>query len=247
MSARLHNERPAPRAVPEERLHVSRILLEMVTHDLRNPLSAILLSTDSILRTGACPHELTHRLLRIHDGAKRAIRLLRDLLDVSEVRKYGRITIIRAPADLHAAADAATDEVRSVFPNRLIVRERCGPAAGEWDFDRVVQMGVNLITNAVKYSPEGTAVDVRTGGDDRWSYLEVHNVGDPIPLPRMRHLFQPPRGDPTGVPDRRHGLGLGLYIVGQLVRSHQGVIAVESTAERGTNVLVRLPRNLLWA
>jgi signal transduction histidine kinase len=241
---------PSPtvdRSSPEEPLALTPVLLDMVSHDLRNPLNAILLSTDSILRNGDFPRELEPRLKRIHDGAERAMRLLRDLLDLSEVRRFGGITIKRTTADLHAAADVATDEVRSVFPHRTVVRERCGPASGQWDVDRVVQVGVNLISNALKYSPDGTAVDVRTGGDEQWAYIEVHNQGEPIPSGRLRNLFSPRQGGSAAEAHRPHGLGLGLFIVDQLVRSHQGAIAVESTPERGTNVLVRFPRNYLWA
>jgi signal transduction histidine kinase len=237
----------ADRGPPGEPLALTPVLLDMVSHDLRNPLNAILLSTDSILRNAGCPRELEPRLKRIHDGAERAMRLLRDLLDLSEVRRSGGITIKRTSTDLHTAADAATDEVRSVFPHRTVVRQRCGPASGQWDVDRVVQVGVNLIGNALKYSPEGTAVDVRTGGDEQWAYLEVHNQGDPISPGRMSNLFAPRQGAPPAEAGRPHGLGLGLFIVDQLVRSHQGAIAVESSPERGTNVLVRFPRNYLWA
>jgi sigma-B regulation protein RsbU (phosphoserine phosphatase) len=219
-------------------------MLEMVSHDLRGPLSAILLSTDSILRTGQCPLDLEERLKRIHKGAERAIKLVRDLLDLGQARTHGRIRIFPAPMDLHAATDVAVDEVSGLFPQRKIARECLGPASGHWDIDRVVQVGVNLVTNAAKYSAEGTVIEVRTGGDDRWAYLEVHNQGEPIPGPRMRHLFEPPRAGELDV--RRQGLGLGLFIVDQLVRSHKGVIAVDSTRERGTTVLVRFPRTTVW-
>jgi signal transduction histidine kinase len=117
-----------------------------------------------------------------------------------------------------------------------------GDGRGEWDADRLVQALGNLVTNAVKYSAEGTPVNVLTRGEEDRVVLEVHNTGTPIPADRLPHLFQPmqravARSDPGS-----RSVGLGLYIVRHIVSAHEGTIQVRSTEGEGTTFTLALPR-----
>ena len=100
----------------------------------------------------------------------------------------------------------------------------------------------NLVGNAIAYGERGAPVDIAIEGDGRDVELKVHNHGPPIPAELMPVLFEPFR---RGVPEDRspRGLGLGLYIVQQIVLAHDGSIGVDSTAQDGTTFTLHLPRH----
>ncbi|RKG96028.1 ATP-binding protein, partial [Corallococcus sp. CA047B] len=110
------------------------------------------------------------------------------------------------------------------------------------DPDRLSQVVQNLITNALKYSPEDTAVLVETRGEADAVVLSVHNQGAPIPPERLKALFQPLQRGTEEVDTAGRSVGLGLYIVQSIVDAHGGHIGVQSTAEVGTTFTVRLSR-----
>jgi signal transduction histidine kinase len=99
----------------------------------------------------------------------------------------------------------------------------------------------NLLANALHYSPPGTPVRVTSRGEEGAVVLTVHNVGTPIPPEVLPRLFHPMQRGVEQVSEAR-SVGLGLYIVDQVVRAHGGTIQVASTAEAGTTFTVRLPR-----
>ena len=218
-------------------------LLGMVSHDLRDALQVITLANAALMRKerqlGA---SLTRGLRRIESATARATRLIRDLLDFTQLRMGGQLTLAPSKVDLDRVIDGALDEVQTRFPPRRIDRQRCGDVWGSWDPDRLTQIAVNLLTNAFKHSPESTPLGIRTVCEDGWACLEVHNLGEPIAAQHLGHVFQPLQraGKPAGHP--HGGLGLGLYIVDELVRSHHGQVTVQSSRENGTTFSVRLPR-----
>jgi signal transduction histidine kinase len=131
------------------------------------------------------------------------------------------------------------EELEAASPERTVsLRVEPGRYEGEWDADRLVQVVSNLGSNALQYSPPDTPVTftLQDGGES--VVLEVHNVGNPIPPETLPHLFDPFRRASSG----GGGLGLGLYIVEQVVKGHGGRIAVTSTAKSGTVFRVVLPR-----
>src|SRR5688572_5746980 len=131
--------------------------------------------------------------------------------------------------------------MRVAWPDRPIDVAVHGDAHGEWDPARMSQTISNLVGNALAHGDRAAPVHVCVDGQGRDVELTVHNDGEPIPLELVPVLFQPfNRGE---IPDRSpHGLGLGLYIVEQVVHAHDGSIGVESSAETGTTFTVRLPR-----
>jgi signal transduction histidine kinase len=110
-----------------------------------------------------------------------------------------------------------------------------------WDADRLAQLVSNLLSNSVHYSPPDSPVRIETHGEGREVVLTVHNAGAPISPEVLPRLFQPMQRGVAGVSDVR-SVGLGLYIVDQVVRAHGGRVEVSSTAEAGTTFTVRLPR-----
>jgi PAS domain S-box-containing protein len=217
-------------------------LIGIVSHDLRNPLSAILLGATALARRENLDERSTKAVVRIQASAERAVRMVKDLLDFTQARLGGGIPVEPKPLDLHALTWQVVEEVRASFPERDLVVTAQGNGQGTWDADRMAQVVTNLASNALKYSPPDTPVSVRTRGDGDQVELEVHNEGAPIPPEALGRLFQPmqrasSQGDTAG-----RSVGLGLYIVDRIVQAHGGTIAVKSTEGEGTTFTVRLPR-----
>lgn len=133
--------------------------------------------------------------------------------------------------------------MRISHPERDLRVEARGDGGGAWDADRLAQVVQNLVSNALKYSPEDTPVTVRSwdGEDGRVSF-SVHNVGTPIPPEALGRLFQPMERLSSQVDRLGRSVGLGLYIVKHVVDAHGGTVDVTSAAGEGTTFTVWLPR-----
>ena len=218
-----------------------RQLIGIVSHDLRTPLSAVLLSA-SLLERSSLDEAQEKRVRRIRASAERAVRMIRDLLDFTEVR-HGGLTLHPQDADFHALVDAAVEEVRSQAPGRVLLHSWTGDGAGTWDADRLAQVVSNLLGNALAYGDPATPIQVVSRGEADGVVLEVHNAGAPIPEDLLPRLFAPlERGTPHRENRADRSIGLGLFIVRQVVQAHGGTVSVTSTAEAGTTLTVRLPR-----
>jgi PAS domain S-box-containing protein len=227
----------------EERNRFEQHLLGIVSHDLRNPLGAILLGATGLLEMEESD-DVTSIARRIHASAERATRMIRDLLDFTQARRGGSIRLQRRSIDLHELASASISETKASYPGRVVELTREGNTRGAWDADRLAQVIINLVTNALKYSPIGTPVAVRV--EDRGDAVElaVHNEGAPIPPERLGQIFAPLQRATDEIDLQTRSVGLGLYIVEAIVRAHEGTVSVVSILEAGTTFTVRLPREL---
>ena len=225
----------------EKRTEFEQHLLGIVSHDLRNPLGAILLGATALLETGE-NEWVTTIAERIRSSAERSTRMISDLLDFTQARLGGGIRLTRSPVDLHALTTATIREVEATYPDRIVALTRSGDTQGTWDADRLAQVVTNLVTNALKYSPAGTPVAVHTMDQDSSVELTVHNTGVPIPAERLGQIFEPLQRATDEIDRKTRSVGLGLYIVDAIVKAHGGTVGVVSTAESGTTFTVRLPR-----
>jgi signal transduction histidine kinase len=217
--------------------------LGIVSHDLRNPLSAIIASAGFLLDDESLNGRQLRPVQRIARSADRMARMIADLLDFTRGRLGGGIPLSRQPAtNLRHICRHVVDELEASHPGRELRLTAEGHFVGEWDADRLAQVIGNLGKNALDYSPEGTPVDFRLHDEGTALCLEVHNQGAPIPEDRLTHLFEPFRRASQDESRPSPGLGLGLYIVQQIVQAHGGTIEVRSTVADGTTFTVRLPR-----
>ncbi|NRD57511.1 ATP-binding protein [Corallococcus exiguus] len=239
----VHELRQA-QAQQQQRADFEQQLIGIVSHDLRNPVSAILLGAASLMRREELDERSTKAVSRIQSAAERAHRMIRDLLDFTQARLGGGLHIQRRASDLHEIVDGVLEEIEATHPDREIRRRRSGSGLGAWDPDRLGQLAQNLVTNALKYSPRDTAIRVETHGTADTVTLSIHNAGAPISPEQMGRLFQPLQRPSGEVDHSSRSIGLGLYIVKKLVEAHGGIITVESTAEAGTTFTVRLPRDV---
>jgi PAS domain S-box-containing protein len=218
-------------------------LIGIVSHDLRNPMNAILMAATLLLRQEGLGEPQRRSLQRILSSARRATRMLSDLLDFTQARLGGALPVTLRSLDLHELTCQVVEEVQLAHPYRRIVLEQMGDGRGEWDGDRLAQLITNLVNNAITYGDEHCAVQVRTLGRADAVVLSVHNEGPPIPAEMMPQLFQPLRRGASKGSRGEHSIGLGLFIVKHIVDAHGGGIHVDSTAENGTTFTVCLPRH----
>jgi signal transduction histidine kinase len=225
----------------QEELGPEAMLLGIVSHDLRNPLGVVTMGASLLLA-----QELTdaqRRLVTKIDAAgRKASHLIADLLDFTAARGRG-IELSPQSQDLHTLVAQAVDDLQTISPDRVIEHEQDGDATSRFDHARVEQIVTNLIGNALQHSTPPTKVLVETRGEPDAVVFSVTNYGRPIPDTIQQRLFAPlRRGENAGV--RRGSIGLGLFIVHQLVLAHGGTIDVVSSEADGTRFTVRLPRAL---
>jgi signal transduction histidine kinase len=208
--------------------------IAILAHDLRNPLNTVLGAAQVMLRSDdiAAAHRAGERVAR---AANRMVAMIRDLLDHARAAAGG-LSISPEPVDLGALSRELVEEFEVADPNRNISLEVTGDVHGEWDVARLYQALSNLIGNATHYGGGRARVILADHGES--VEIAVINVGPPIPADLLPTLFQPfKRGHHDGM-----GLGLGLYIVDLIARSHGGAVTVDSGLARGTTFVLRLPR-----
>lgn len=216
--------------------------LGMVSHDLRNELAAISLSAARILtRTiGGPGTEISASAITIERVAGRMGRLIGDLLDLVSM-EAGTFTIVVAE---HDARSPVADAIDSYMPIAAVKRisvecnTRTGSIRAQFDHQRIVQVLSNLLSNAIRFSPEGGTITVSTETSGEEVCFSVSDAGPGIPAERRQSVFDRfSRGDRRD----RGGFGLGLYIAKRIVEAHHGRIWVESELGRGSTFRFMIP------
>ncbi len=214
--------------------------LAIIAHELAQPVTAIQGNTQIVRRrlTNVAPGE-SERLKSIEEATGRMQRLVSDLRDAAFIGT-GRFSIEPEPLDLVETIHHVVAQPRSSGPSRRVEIIAPDSVTGVWDPDRIGQLVSNLVGNAIKYSPEGSRVQVvvEDGKDD--AVIRVIDEGPGIEPDQQRTLFQPfSRLDTSTGP----GSGLGLYICKAIAGAHGGDIRIESVQGKGSSFIVTLPRN----
>jgi phosphoserine phosphatase RsbU/P len=229
------------RALAEDRALFAEQMVGIVSHDLRNPLSAILMGAKILSRTEKAPHKV--RVLgHVTNSAMRAQRLIEELLDFTQTRVGGGLPVAAKTLDLHALVATIVAELALAFPERHILHRLAGDGDVMADPDRVAQLLGNLVGNAMAYgTPKGT-VTVRSFVDDDCASVSVHNTGTAIPADRIEALFEPMVRGVTEASSAR-SVGLGLFIVKAIAKAHGGDVQVVSSSATGTDFTFSFPRH----
>jgi len=168
-------------------------------------------------------------------------RMIDQLLDLTRVRSGGGVRIEPRATNLAVLAEQAIGELEVAHPDWTIHRTAGGDPNGEWDPDRLLQIISNLVANAGQHGRHGGPIAVSVdGGRPDAVDLVVRNQGV-IPQDLIPSLFDPLRGAAQRR-DHVRGLGLGLFIVKEIVEAHGGTVHAASSADEGTAFTVTLPR-----
>jgi PAS domain S-box-containing protein len=217
-----------------------------VSHELRTPLTAIKGSVDNMLDgiTGPMNEKQTRYLARIKSNADRLTRLINDLLDLSRI-EAGKIDLKPANLALVGLAQEIAENIRPVAAEKLIRLEVAASDTGAtaWaDRDKIIQVLMNLIGNAVKFTPERGKVTVAVHKNgDGWAQISVADTGPGILPEEARRIFDRFYQIAQVGKQKAKGTGLGLAICKTLVEMHGGRIWMESEVGRGSTFFFTLP------
>jgi len=218
--------------------------LATVSHELRTPLTPILAWVSQLRRRRLDPARTARALEAIERSARAQARLVDDLLEVSRIIG-GKLRLDLRPMRLASAIEAAIEAMRpaAAAKNIRVVTSLDPRIELIWgDPERLQQVVWNLVSNAIKFTPEGGRVDVRLECVDSHLELTVRDTGRGIAPEFLPYLFERFRqADPSST-RALGGLGLGLAIVRHLVELHGGTVEAESAGEgMGTTLRVRMP------
>jgi PAS domain S-box-containing protein len=235
----------AARAEADVANHAKDRFLAVLSHELRTPLSSIIGWTRILRNSRIGESERAHAAEVIERNAQRQAHLINDLLDISRITA-GKIELDRSPVDLASVTGEAVDSLRAdVEAKRLRMTTELDGATGEvlGDPMRLHQVVLNLLTNAVKFTPEAGRIDVRLSRQGEMARLAISDSGEGIDPAILPYIFEPFRqGDGSQTTRVQRGLGLGLTIVRQLVELHGGTVKAESAGKgAGTTFTVELP------
>src|SRR6266852_5296826 len=262
--ARLHEKAEANQALAQSyqqleqlnyqlagEIQLKDIFVSRASHELKNPITTIRGQTQLTLRRLAKSQVTASELLplqthleKIDAQTHRLHTLIDDLLDVSSLGS-GRISLRLEPCDLGSLCREVVEDQRALSGRDIELELPSDPIMHQADCQRLTQLIVNLVTNAVKYSPENTILWVCISQEPSGVILTVHNDGPAIPQEQQTHLFEPFYRAPQAEHSPTRGWGLGLSISKEIVERHEGHIWVESSEGKGTTFFVQLPLSVV--
>ncbi|MDB4975894.1 MAG: hypothetical protein JWN48_4235 [Myxococcaceae bacterium] len=218
--------------------------LAMLSHELRNPLGAIVAAT-ALLQAGRADTEKRHKLLHILERqSQHMARLLDDLLEVSRVTQ-DRIELVKTTVDLTAVTREACDAARASMDERGLtfsVKLEARPLYVDGDAARLQQIETNLLHNAAKYTPRGGHVELELRREGDTALISVRDDGMGIQPDMLQQVFELFVQNKRTLDRADGGLGVGLTLVRGLVNKHGGSVSASSEGEgKGSQFVVRLP------
>jgi signal transduction histidine kinase len=213
--------------------------IAVLGHDLRNPLSAVSATAELLMLKRSEP-ELVKLGQRLQATTSRMARLIDDVMDFARGRLGSGIGITVAPTpDLESALRGVVDELCDANPDREINAAFALNQIVRCDRTRVQQLLSNLLGNAITHGAENHPITVMARIENEQLIISVANGGDLIGPETLGKVFEPYWRPASSKPGG--GLGLGLYICKQIVKAHNGILEVRSSAEDGTCFVARMP------
>lgn len=219
-----------------------QLFLGVLGHDVRTPLGAAKVSAQGLIGANTLSVGQLRAAEIIVRSTGRVERMLTDVLDFALVGLRKGLPVNPIAMDLLVVVQDVAQEIRVLYPDHTVKILFNGDQKGEWDTARMHQLVSNLVENAARHGRAGRPITVSSVGQDTEIVLSVHNEGEPISAELLPRIFEPlVRNAEHAKPE---SLGLGLYIAQEIVKAHNGSIAVESKTKGGTTFTVCLPRKI---
>jgi two-component system, chemotaxis family, sensor kinase Cph1 len=207
------------------------LMLAALGHDLRTPLSAIAMAATLLSGESSTSADLGARIAR---SSGRMQRLVDHMLDVSRIQSGLGLGVNRQHGDLATLVRHAVEEARTGFPGTELHVSLPELVPAHFDADRMGQVVSNLLSNARHHGKLGKPIHVTLTLDQEHAVLSVTNEGGPIAPATRAQIFQPFKVESLQHRTNRTGLGLGLHIVNEIVKSHRGRIEIEDADDKVT-------------
>ncbi len=240
-AAELAERVAAARRELEELDRAKSAFVAIASHELRTPLTALQGFSEILAVRRLPPEEVTRLAEVMRREARRLGRIVSDLLDLSRIERGLEPALCRIPLELEPTIEGTVDIFRQGTATHLLSTE-CEPALPvvDADPDALERVLTNLISNAIKYSPNGSTVRVGARALDGGVAIVVADAGRGIPAEALSRVFEPYYRVPDAAGSAR-GTGIGLAVVKALVEAHGGTVRVDSAPTLGTRVTVVLP------
>lgn len=243
---RLLSAERAARSQFERANQIKDDFLATLSHELRTPLNSILGWTHMIRKDAHNPERLKLGIEIIDRNAKAQAKMIGDLLDMSRILS-GKVRIEAKPTDpLQIISSAVETVAPTALTKGIKIHLRADTALGiaEVDPDRLHQVLLNLLSNAVRFSKPNSSIDVIATPSDTEISISIRDYGDGIPPEFLPYVFDRFRQADSSTTRKHGGLGLGLAIVKHIVELHGGQVTAESTGNgHGATFTITLPRN----
>lgn len=215
-------------------------LVSTVSHELRTPLSSILGFTELLLTREMDPKRQKRYLETIHKEAKRLTNLVNDFLDLQRM-EYGNQTYHKSKFSLVELTNETVDSFRISDSHTITIVDKTTSSMVNADADRIRQVFTNLISNALKFSPDGGQVTITLEKVNDDIIASVKDEGIGIPKKEAAHMFEKFHRFDSGYSRKIGGTGLGLAICKEIIEKHGGKIWIESELGEGTTAHFSLP------
>ena len=229
----------------KEAIRMREEFISVAAHELRTPLTTMYarlqLVERRLARDDLDPATVLRDVTLVRQAADRLKALIDRLLDISRIRS-GQLQVERQSTDIAAMIESVALMLAETSARQIAVLASGPPESYRMAVDgmRIEEVVVNLVDNAVKYSPRDTPIDIELSSTSDAIRIAVRDRGPGIEIADRTRIFEPfHRSSPAGVP----GVGLGLHIAKQIVELHGGALTVETPVGGGSRFVVTIPRN----
>ncbi len=216
-------------------------ILSVATHEIKTPLTNIKWIAEILLKAAQDRHDAisSDYLTRMYTQLNMMTKLINDYMEVARLER-GQVQLMREKTDVSTLVNGVVENIKTLTENHKLKIHNDKSTFANVDIDKMSQVMVNLITNAVKYSPDGTTIFIRTKKQLNAVCIEIEDNGMGIAKKEQKNIFKSYYRVNSKV-GKTAGLGLGLYISKKIVDMHKGKITLVSEIGRGTTFKIYLP------
>ena len=215
--------------------------LSLMSHDLKTPVAKIAGVADNLYHQNPNNHEIREKSQLIIDSTKELNRFISSILDMTKIES-SNFALNKVSKDVNSLVESVIKDLHFSANQKQvrIVKELAPLYPIEIDVTLITRVISNLVENAIKYSGEGSIVEIKTWDDEKWVYVQITDNGVGIPPEELSNIFEKFYRIKNDANHSIKGTGLGLYLVKYFVELHGGTISVESERGKETKFLVKL-------